>query len=76
MEGKMKTAVMPGTGKMGFEERDIPRVKENEVLVKPEYVGICGSDLHDYETGSVGDYVVEPPFVPGLEPGGIVVKVG
>ena len=46
MEGKMKVAVMLGIGKMGFEERDIPKVKENEVLVKLEYVGICGSDLH------------------------------
>lgn len=76
MEGKMKTAVMLGIGKMGFEERDIPRVKENEVLVKLEYVGICGSDLHYYETGSIGDYVVEPPFVLEHEPGGIVVEVG
>lgn len=76
MEGKMKTAVMLGIGKMGFEERDIPRVKENEVLVKLEYVGICGSDLHYYETGSIGAYVVEPPFVLGHEPGGIVVEAG
>lgn len=76
MEGKMKTAVMLGIGKMGFEERDIPKVKENEVLVKLEYVGICGSDLHYYETGAIGDYVVKPPFVLGHEPGGTVVEVG
>ena len=76
MEGKMKVAVMLGIGKMGFEERDIPKVKENEVLVKLEYVGICGSDLHYYETGAIGDYVVEPPFVLGHEPGGTVVEVG
>ena len=76
MEGKMKTAVMLGIGKMGFEERDIPKVKDNEVLVKLEYVGICGSDLHYYETGAIGDYVVEPPFVLGHEPGGTVVEVG
>lgn len=76
MKGKMKVAVMNGIGKMGFEERDIPTVKENEVLVKLEYVGICGSDLHYYETGAIGDYVVEPPFVLGHEPGGTVVEVG
>ncbi len=76
MEGKMKTAVMSGIGKMGFEERDIPQPKDNEVLVKLEYVGICGSDLHYYETGAIGDYVVEPPFVLGHEPGGTVVEVG
>lgn len=76
MEGKMKTAVMLGIGKMGFEERDIPQPKDNEVLVQLEYVGICGSDLHYYETGAIGDYEVKPPFVLGHEPGGTVVEVG
>lgn len=76
MEGKMKVAVMNGIGKMGFEERRIPAAGDNEVLVKLEYVGICGSDLHYYETGAIGDYVVKPPFVLGHEPGGTVVEVG
>lgn len=76
MEGKMKVAVMLGIGKMGYEERDIPTPKPNEVLVKIEYVGICGSDMHYYETGAIGNYVVEPPFVLGHEPGGTVVEVG
>lgn len=76
MEGKMKVAVMKGIGEMGFEERPIPVPKENEVLVKLEYVGICGSDLHYYETGAIGNYVVKPPFVLGHEPGGTVVEVG
>lgn len=67
---------MLGIGKMGFEERDIPQPKDNEVLVQLEYVGICGSDLHYYETGAIGDYVVKPPFVLGHEPGGTVVEVG
>lgn len=76
MNGKMKVAVMEGIGKMGFEEREIPKPKDDEVLVKLEYVGICGSDLHYYETGAIGDYIVEPPFVLGHEPGGVVVEVG
>ncbi|MGB8454526.1 MAG: NAD(P)-dependent alcohol dehydrogenase [Anaerocolumna sp.] len=76
MDGMMKVAVMNGIGKMGFEERPIPSPKNNEVLVKLEYVGICGSDLHYYETGRIGDYIVKPPFVLGHEPGGVVVEVG
>lgn len=72
----MKVAVMLGIGKMGFEECDIPQPKDDEVLVKLEYVGICGSDLHYYESGAIGDYVVKPPFVLGHEPGGTVVEVG
>lgn len=76
MEKKMKVAVMNGVGKMGFVEREIPQPADNEVLVKLEYVGICGSDMHYYETGRIGDYVVKPPFVLGHEPGGVVVEVG
>ena len=72
----MKVAVMEAIGKIKMEERDIPKAKDNEVLVKLEYVGICGSDLHYYETGAIGDFVVEPPFVLGHEPGGTVVEVG
>lgn len=76
MQGTMKAAVMNGIGKMGFETRNIPAIKDNEVLVRIEYVGICGSDLHYYETGHIGDYVVEPPFVLGHEAGGTVVETG
>ena len=76
MNGNMKVAVMEGIGKMGYTERPIPTPKADEVLVKLEYVGICGSDMHYYETGAIGNYVVEPPFVLGHEPGGTVVEVG
>ena len=76
MNGTMKVAVMEGIGKMGYIRRPIPTPKDDEVLVKLEYVGICGSDMHYYETGAIGDYVVKPPFVLGHEPGGTVVEVG
>lgn len=76
MEGKMKVAVMEGIGRIGYTEREIPKPKQGEVLVKLEYVGICGSDLHYYESGAIGDYVVKPPFVLGHEPGGVVVEAG
>lgn len=76
MDGTMKVAVMEGIGKMGYIRRPIPTPKADEVLVKLEYVGICGSDMHYYETGAIGDYVVKPPFVLGHEPGGTVVGVG
>lgn len=76
MKKMMKVAVMNGIGKMGFVEREVPQPADNEVLVRLEYVGICGSDMHYYETGRIGNYVVEPPFVLGHEPGGVVVEVG
>lgn len=76
MNGKMKVAVMNGIGRMGYVENPIPQPKDNEVLVKLNYVGICGSDMHYYEMGRIGDCVVKPPFVLGHEAGGIVVEVG
>ena len=76
MEGTMNVAVMTGIGKMDYTRRPIPTPKDNEVLVKLEYVGICGSDLHFYESGAIGACVVKPPFVLGHEPGGVVVEVG
>lgn len=76
MEGKMKVAIMTDVAKVELTERDIPVPKENEVLVKVEYVGVCGSDLHYYEAGGIGANIVKPPFVLGHETGGIVVEVG
>lgn len=76
MKGTMKVAVMTDIKKIEYTERPIPQPRENEVLVRMEYVGICGSDLHYYEHGRIGDYVVEYPFVLGHEPGGTVVEVG
>ena len=76
MKGMMKTAVMTAIGKMELTERPIPSPAPGEVLVKVEYVGICGSDLHYFESGRIGDYVVKPPFVLGHEAGGVVVETG
>jgi len=76
MKGTMKAAVMNGIGEMGYTKRPIPATGDDEVLVKLEYVGICGSDMHYYETGRIGDYVVDPPFVLGHEAGGVVSEVG
>ncbi|GHT96602.1 putative zinc-type alcohol dehydrogenase-like protein YdjJ [Spirochaetia bacterium] len=76
MQGKMKVAIMTGIGRIDFTEREIPQPKPNEALVKLEYVGVCGSDLHYYENGRIGDFIVKPPFVLGHEAGGVVVEVG
>lgn len=76
MEQTMKVAVMEGVGKMGWLRRPIPVPNADQVLVKLEYVGICGSDMHYYEVGSIAGKEVVPPFVLGHEPGGTVVEVG
>ena len=76
MNGQMKAAVMEGIGKMGFIERPIPKPAQNEVLIKVEHVGVCGSDLHYYESGRMGSCIVQPPFVLGHEAAGTVVESG
>ena len=76
MKKTMKVAVMSGIGKIDYVEREIPTPAPNEVLVRLEYVGICGSDIHYYESGVIGNYVVKPPFVLGHESSGTVVQIG
>jgi L-iditol 2-dehydrogenase len=46
------------------------------VRVKVDTVGICGSDVHYYEHGRIGDFVVEKPMVLGHETAGVVEAVG
>jgi L-iditol 2-dehydrogenase len=77
MAEMMKTAVMTGLGKVIIEQRPVPEPADDEVQVKLEYVGICGSDLHYFEHGKIGEgNPVKPPFVLGHEPGGVVAKTG
>jgi len=74
MTGKMKVAVMEDIGKIGFTQREIPKPGSGEVLIKIEFVGICGSELHYFEQGRIGDFIVSPPFVMGHEAAGVVVE--
>ncbi len=39
-------------------------------------VGICGSDLHNFSAGGVGDIRCVYPMVIGHEPAGVVAKIG
>ena len=59
-----------------IENRDIPILEDDEVLVQVEYVGICGSDLHYLNLGGLVNFVVKPPFVLGHEAAGTVVETG
>jgi L-iditol 2-dehydrogenase len=47
-----------------------------QVRIRVGSVGVCGSDLHMYETGRIGDTVIKTPLVLGHEFGGIVLDAG
>lgn len=67
---------MTEIGKIEFQDREQPVPGPRDVLVKVEKVGICGSDLHYFESGRIGDFVVEPPFVLGHEAAGTIIEIG
>jgi L-iditol 2-dehydrogenase len=76
MNKTMQAAIMTGIGRIEWATWPIPAVADDEVLVKIEHVGVCGSDLHYYEHGRIGGYIVDPPFVLGHEAAGVVVETG
>ena len=47
-----------------------------QALIQVTAVGICGSDLHSYEDGRIGDTVVQQPLILGHEFGGEVLACG
>ena len=71
-----RVAYLNGTENIEFDELPIPVPKPNEVLVKIEYVGICGSDVHYYQHGRIGDFVIDGKFILGHECSGVVKEVG
>ena len=54
---------------------EVPSPEQGEVLVKIKNVGICGSDIHYYEYGRIGNFVVEKPLILGHETAGEIVAI-
>jgi L-iditol 2-dehydrogenase len=50
--------------------------RPDEVLIKVDKIGVCGSDIHYFDSGRIGSQVVEFPFRVGHEMGGTVAAVG
>jgi L-iditol 2-dehydrogenase len=71
-----RAAVLHGIHDLRIEDLPLPQPDPHEVLVQISAVGICGSDVHYYEHGRIGDFVVEAPMILGHESGGTVIAVG
>lgn len=67
---------MTGIGKIEINPCEMPIAGDGEIVVKPQYVGICGSDVHFFKEGRIGKKVIDRPFVLGHECSAIVVEAG
>ena len=72
----MRVSVLRGAGDLVVEDRPVPVPGHHEVLVRVASVGVCGSDVHYFEHGRIGSYVVDSPLVLGHEASGVVAEVG
>lgn len=71
-----RVAVMHAVGDVRLQERPVPVPGPLEVLVRVSSVGVCGSDVHYFEHGRVGNRVVQAPIVLGHEVSGRVAGLG
>ena len=72
----MRASVMTDVGTLEIEDRPVPAPGPYEVLVEVAAVGVCGSDVHYYRHGRIGDFVVEDPMILGHELSGRIAAVG
>lgn len=72
----MKVAVLQSIKNIAIEERPEPKPGPDEVLIKVQAVGICGSDLHLYAHGRIGNTILSKPLVLGHEIAGEVIEPG
>ena len=73
----MNTASLTGIRK--FEARNVPEpeiARPTEVRIRIKMVGVCGSDIHYYNTGRIGSQIIQFPFTVGHEAAGVVEQVG
>ena len=57
-------------------ESDIPEPAPNECLIHVRATGICGSDVHFWKHGNIGDSVVTKELGLGHESSGVIIKTG
>ncbi len=72
----MRASVLLAPRVLEVQERPVPALDPDQVLVEVAAVGVCGSDVHFWHDGRLGDWVVDEPLVLGHESGGRIVAVG
>ena len=69
---KSRVAMMTEVQKFEIQEYDIPEVGDNEMLIRVEGCGVCGTDVHEYKSDPMNCL----PIVLGHEGTGEIVKMG
>ena len=72
----MRAAVLLTPGQIEMQDRPIPSPGPDEVLVRIACVGVCGSDVHYYRLGRIGDQIIKAPQCVGHEGAGLIEQVG
>lgn len=73
---RMRATVLLERQHLVVEHRRVPQPDHDEVLIEVSSVGVCGSDVHFWHDGALGNWVVHEPLVLGHEAAGRIVKVG
>lgn len=76
MQTRNRAAVLTALKTLEFRDIPMPVPKDDEIVVKMKAVGVCGSDVHYYSNGRIGDFVVDFPFILGHECAGVVTETG
>ncbi|WP_434524808.1 NAD(P)-dependent alcohol dehydrogenase [Photorhabdus asymbiotica] len=73
----MKALVLEKAGRISIQDWKSPEILgEDDVEIKIHSVGICGSDVHYYQHGRIGPFVVEKPMILGHEASGVITAIG
>ncbi len=73
----MKSVLLTGIKQFETQQTPIPEIsRDSDVLIRIKMVGVCGSDIHYYTSGRIGNQFVEFPFIIGHEAAGIVERTG
>jgi L-iditol 2-dehydrogenase len=67
----MQVARLHSTGDVRLHDEPMPSTKANETLVRVSAVGLCGSDLHWFSEGGIGNVPLSAPLVLGHEFAGV-----
>src|SRR5215213_10060855 len=73
MKALVKRDAKPG---LSLEEVEVPKIGINDVLIRVDRTGICGTDLHIYKWDDWAKKTIPVPMVVGHEFVGEIVAVG